>query len=349
MKLISLRSLALVMVLALLTACTAKEKLYQEQSYVFGTLVEVSIYGEDETRARQLVAHIFADFDRLHVDLHPWKPGALSHINEALAQPGTRVTASPEMVAVVRDAARLSEQSGGLFNPAIGKLVKLWGFHSDEFQPQLPGARGIDKLVAAHPAMSDVVVEGNEIYGRNAVVQLDFGGYAKGYALDLAAQYLKGEGVRNALINIGGNIMALGRHGDRPWRVGIQHPRKSSAIATLELHDGEAIGTSGDYQRYFIYEGRRYSHLIDPRSGWPVQGVQAATVVVPAQPGAGVLSDAASKPIFISGVDGWREAARTMGVDMAMLIDDQAVVHVTEALQRRIQFLEQGMEVKTVP
>ena len=87
------------------------------------------------------------------------------------------------------------------------------------------------------------------------------------------------QGIRNALINIGGNILALGQHGDRPWRVGIQHPRKSGALATLDLHDGEAIGTSGDYQRYFMVGNVRYCHLIDPRSGYPVQGVQAVTIL----------------------------------------------------------------------
>ena len=98
-------------------------------------------------------------------------------------------------------------------------------------------------------------------------VKLDLGGYAKGYALDRAAEILKSQGIHNALINIGGNVLALGTHGTRPWRVGIQHPRKPGPLATLELRDGEAIGTSGDYQRYFELDGKRYCHLIDPRTG----------------------------------------------------------------------------------
>ena len=110
-------------------------------------------------------------------------------------------------------------------------------------------------------------------------MQLDLGGYAKGYALDRAAELLRKQGIHNALINIGGNVLALGQHGNRPWRVGIQHPRKPGALATLELHDGEAIGTSGDYQRYFMLGKVRYCHLIDPRSGYPMQGVQAVTVL----------------------------------------------------------------------
>jgi thiamine biosynthesis lipoprotein len=326
----------------LLTGC-GKEPLYQEQSYVFGTLVEVSIYGEDEARAKQLARRVFTEFDRLHHTLHAWKPGALTAINSVLAKSPARTTITPELAAIIRHATAVAEQSDELFNPAIGKLVGLWGFHSDEFLPVTPDAGAITRIVSARPAMRDVVIVGNEIYSKNPEVQLDFGGYAKGYALDNAATYLRSQGVKNALINIGGNIMALGKHGRRAWRVGIQHPRKPAAIATLELEDGEAIGTSGDYQRYFMREGRRYCHIIDPRTGLPAQGVQAATVVIPAGSHAGALSDAASKPLFIEGVKGWNKAAENLGVHQAMLIDERGEVYVTRALDKRLEFLEEGL------
>lgn len=326
----------------LLAGC-GKEPLYEEQSYVFGTLVEVSIYGEDEARAKNLAHRVFAEFDRLHQMLHAWKPGALTTINSVLAKSPARTTITPELAAIIRHATAVAEQSDELFNPAIGKLVGLWGFHSDEFLPVSPDAGAITRIVLAKPEMRDVVIEGNEIYSKNPEVQLDFGGYAKGYALDNAATYLRSQGVKNALINIGGNIMALGKHGRRDWRVGIQHPRKPTAIATLELEDGEAIGTSGDYQRYFMREGRRYCHIIDPRTGLTAQGVQAVTVVIPAGSHAGALSDAASKPLFIEGVKGWRKAAENIGVHQAMLIDERGEVYVTRALEKRLEFLEKGL------
>ena len=134
--------------------------------------------------------------------------------------------------------------------------------------------------------------------------------------------------------------MALGTHGERPWRVGIQHPRKAGPLATLELHDGEAIGTSGDYQRYFEFGGKRYCHLIDPRSGRPVQGVQAVTVLTHGAR-AGVLSDATSKPLFVSGTSGWRAAAQKMNLTEALLIDDSGTVHLTAAMQKRLEFTDQ--------
>jgi len=130
--------------------------------------------------------------------------------------------------------------------------------------------------------------------------------------------------------------------------VGIQHPRKPGALATIDLQDGEAIGTSGDYQRYFMLGNVRYCHLINPRSGYPMQGVQAVTVLTHG-PHAGTLSDVASKPLFISGASGWREAARQMKLSEAMLVDAQGIVHLTTALQKRLEFTDTNIHPQAVP
>ena len=364
---------AMLGMLLLLAACGSKEQTtYQEQGYVFGTLVEVSVYGEDEALAKKGVAQVMQEFQRLHNMLHTWKPSALSELNATFAK-GESKTVEPELAAMLKDAAQLSAQSDGLFNPAIGGLIRLWGFQSDEFKPVLPDEKQVAALVAAKPQMSDLVFSstpnpspalplsgegaipppltrgGREgfmsVSSRNPAVQLDLGGYAKGYALDRAALLMKQAGIRNALINIGGNVMALGTHGNRAWRVGIQHPRKPGPIATLELHDGEAIGTSGDYQRYFEIGGKRYCHLIDPRSGRPVQGVQAVTVLTHGAH-AGTLSDAVSKPLFISGSAGWRDAAKKMQLTEALLIDEAGVVHLTAAMQKRLEFADKNTAQK---
>jgi thiamine biosynthesis lipoprotein len=190
--------------------------------------------------------------------------------------------------------------------------------------------------------MSDISIVHGRAQSKNKFVQVDLGGYAKGYALDRAAELLHQQGIQNALINIGGNVLALGQHGKRPWRVGIQHPRKSGALATLDLHDGEAIGTSGDYQRYFMVGNVRYCHLINPHSGYPMQGVQAVTILTHGTH-AGTLSDAASKPLFIAGMHGWRAAATQMGLAEAMLIDGQGIIHLTAALQKRLEFTDKNI------
>ena len=341
-----LRTFVLAMCL-LLAACESKQPLYQEQGYVFGTLVEISVYGETEPRARQAVGEVLREFQRLHDMLHTWQPSELGELNAAFAN-GESEAVSAELVAILRDAAQLSQQSKGLFNPAIGGLVQLWGFHADEFKPALPDEKQIAQWVAANPQMNDISIEHGRVQSKNKFVQLDLGGYAKGYALDRAAELLRKQEIRNALINIGGNVLALGQHGNRPWRVGIQHPRKPGALATLELNDGEAIGTSGDYQRYFMLGKVRYSHLINPRSGYPMQGVQAVTVLTRGAR-AGVLSDAASKPLFIAGAGGWRDAARQMGLTEAMLVDAQGNIHLTAGMQKRLEFSEKVFRLQVEP
>jgi thiamine biosynthesis lipoprotein len=144
-----------------------------------------------------------------------------------------------------------------------------------------------------------------------------------------------GRGIRNALVNIGGNVIALGQNGERPWRVGIQHPRKPGTLATIELRDGEAVGTSGDYQRYFEIAGRRYHHLIDPRSGYPAVGLQSVTVLVAGER-AGTRSDALSKPLFIAGPERLEGSARQNGVEFYLAVDAAGNMHVSPALQPRL-------------
>jgi thiamine biosynthesis lipoprotein len=299
--------------------------------------VEVSIHGEEEAKAQAAIDHVLREFDRLHRELHAWQPGALETVNSTIGR-GRTAPLPRGMRPVLEEASRLSILSGGLFNPAIGELIRLWGFHSDTFEPRLPDRDAIHKLVAAHPDMGDLVIQDETLASRNPAVRLDLGGYAKGHALDVAAAYLRSEGIRNALINVGGNVLALGRRGNRPWRVGIQHPRHPDTLASVELQDGEAIATSGDYQRYFELNGRRYCHIIDPRTGYPAAHAQAATVIAPAGPHSGALSDAASKPPFILGASDWKQAVQNMGIRDALLVDDGGRVHVTESLNRRLKW-----------
>jgi len=333
--------------LFLLAGC-AKEPIYQQQSYVFGTLVEVTIYGEAENKAQAAAGQVLREFDRLHHAFHAWKPSPVTELNAAFAQ-GKPATVSPQLATAITDAAQYSQASGGLFNPAIGRLIGLWGFQADEFKPVRPDPAEIQKRVAAQPRMADITLRDGRASSSNPAVQLDFGGYAKGLALDLAVRELRAQGIRNALVNIGGNIIALGSRGDRPWHVGIRHPRGPGAIAELDLHDGEAIGTSGDYQRYFELDGRRYCHIIDPRTGYPAQGVQSVTVLVPKGPSAGVRSDVASKPIFIAGPAAWRQAAENMGINQAMLIDAGGKIAVTQAMATRLRFTDKAATITTLP
>ena len=342
-----MRHCLILLALALLAAC-GRTPLQEQQAYVFGTRVEVLVVSAEPEQGRQAIAAVLREFDRLHRAYHAWQTSELTALNDAIAA-GKPLSVTPELAALVGEAQALSAQGNYLFDPGIGQLIKLWGFQADEFKAELPPAAAIKDWLAKKPSIADIVIDGNRISSRNRQVALDFGGYLKGVALDRAAAILRAQGINNALINIGGNVMALGSKEGKKWRVGIQHPRQPGPMATVALDDGEAIGTSGDYQRFFEVDGQRYAHLLDPRTGYPADQTQAVTVLIPAGPKAGTLSDASSKPIFIAGPDGWRAMAKKLEIGLVLRVDRSDRIFVTEALHQRLEFIGQAPALTTLP
>ena len=308
---------------------------YRIPGYVFGTEVEVAIYGESEARAQLLGARVLKEFDRLHHKFHAWEPSALTALNDSIAR-GETYQADAEMVSLLQSATQLAERSDNLFNPALGHLIRLWGFQSSDITVHTPAPADIKRWVDAKPRMSDLHYDGTQISSRNKAVMLDLGGYAKGYALDRAALILREAQVNAALVNVGGNILAIGQPGKRPWRVGIKDPRSEGTVAALELHDNEAIGTSGDYQRYFMKDGKRHPHIIDGRTGQTIDLVASVTIITSGGLDAGLRSDGNSKPLFIAGPQNWRAVAKQLGLNEVMLIDADRNVLMTPAMQQRI-------------
>jgi FAD:protein FMN transferase len=323
------------LVLPLLFGCAREDKVYRIQGHVFGTQVEVSIYGESEQRADELGAQVLNEFDRLHHKFHAWQPSQLTALNDSIAR-GEVFQADAEMVDLLKSATVLSEQSGNLFNPAIGHLIRLWGFQSSDITEHGPSSAEIKRWVDANPRMTDLKFDGTRISSTNKAVMLDLGGYAKGYALDQAAKILRAAHVKAALVNTGGNILAIGQPGDRPWKVGIRDPRGEGSIASVELHDNEAIGTSGDYQRYFMKDGKRHPHIIDPRTGQTVDLVASVTIIASGGADAGLRSDGNSKPLFIAGPLQWKAMAEHLGLKEVMLIDANRNVEMTPAMRERM-------------
>jgi thiamine biosynthesis lipoprotein len=346
------RLLILLATIWLLAAC-GQPAPWRQESYVFGTRVEVLIAGVPEAQARAAGARVLQDFDRLHRTYHAWQPSELSALNQSIAA-GRAHDVSPEFAAFIREAQAVAAAGDHLFDPGIGRLIALWGFHTDDIQARLPDSAAVHALLARHPSIADLRPEGNRVDSRNRSVALDFGGYLKGVALDRAVASLKQDGVANALINIGGNVMALGTRdaAGSHWRIGIQHPRPQGVggapLATLELKDGEAIGTSGDYHRYFEVAGRRYCHLLDPRTGIPADATQAVTVLIAPGPGAGMRSDALSKPIFIAGRE-WRGMAKKLGVDAVLRVGADGTASATPAMQARLNIEVPDLKLVTVP
>lgn len=313
--------------------------LYQSKHYVFGTIVDISIYGEDEKTAEEATEAVISEFTRLNNSLHAWKKSDLTNLNESIAKNKPYISASEELIEIIKDARVLEDTSHHLFNPAIGELIDYWGFHQDEFNTMHPDKSKIKLLVGRKPSLDQLRISGSSISSTNMHVKIDLGGYAKGYALDRASKILHERHIHNALINIGGNIIAIGRHGNKAWRVGIQDPRGAQAIAKLDLHDGWAIGTSGDYQRYFINDGIRYCHLIDPFTGFPIQNIYSVTVLIEPSQNAGTLSDVLSKPLFIGKKEDRVNVAQKLNIHHYLIIEDKHI-SMTQTMADRIQFLD---------
>lgn len=182
--------------------------------------------------------------------------------------------------------------------------------------------------------MEDILLEGDILTSTNPAVQLDFGAFAKGYAIDLAIRRLRGFGIENAIVNAGGDLRAIGSKAGQPWRVGVRHPQGGGVLASIEVRGDESVFTSGNYERYREHEGVRYQHILDPRTGMPVEGVTSVTVIHDN----GAEADAAATALVVAGPDDWHRVARRLGIKYVMLVDDGGTVYVNPAMRDRLRF-----------
>jgi thiamine biosynthesis lipoprotein len=302
---------------------------------VFGTLLEIKAYTDNQAGFSAAVKALEQTFQTMHREWHAWKgDGELVRLNQAIAR-GEAMTVTPELAGLLRQARDYAQHSEHLFNPAIGRLIAEWGFHSDEPPGGPPPDRDrIALLVDQSPAMTQLTFEQNRILSSNPAVALDLGAFAKGYALNLAIRQLKQSGFPNTIVNAGGDLCVSGQHGDRPWAIGIRHPLGEGVIASVEVSDGECVLTSGNYERYREYQGIRYAHVIDPRTGHPVEHVASATVINVD----GGLADAAATALSVAGPQQWQGIAARMGVTQVMLVDEQGNVHLSPEMRQRVEF-----------
>lgn len=328
------------LVLLLCWASTAAGNTHKtEQFVVFGTVIEVTFTNNDQAETTQAINALEEFYRDLHVRLHPWLPGPLADLNESISS-GQNTNTDPLIIDLIVSSQKLSRYSGGRFNPAIGHLVDLWGFHlpPDEWYPAAPDQ--ITRLVKAHPVMSDLSTNGSWVTSSNRHVKLDFGAIAKGYAVDAGLRLLKEYGIDSAMINAGGDLGVIGNAcNDRPWRAAVKHPDGGDMLAVLNIFDGESLATSGGYERFHEYRGEKYAHLINPLTGKPANAWASVTVLSTE----GALSDAAATAIAIAAPDEWTHVAVRMGIKHVLLLKPDGVVYLTESMQQRIQ-LRAGIE-----
>lgn len=334
----------LVLVLCIfLAACAEKPGEHKAQFFVFGTLMEVSLWDTTPENAQQAFSDLQELFQGMHYEWHAWEPGTLTEINRAFAS-GITTPATPSIVEMVRHSQKVEEDSEGRFNPSIGGLVGLWGFHTSEYPVEgpPPDRSEIRAWVDRQPSSLDIRIDGTDLTSDNPAVQLDFGGIAKGYAIDIACERLKSVGVDNAIVNAGGDLRAMGNHGTRPWRIAVRKPG-GGVIGTLETVGEEAIFTSGNYERFRQDQLKRYPHILDPRTGWPVDDVASVTVITRE----GWLADAAATALIVAGMDEWQSVAQALGLDQVMMVDESGKAWLTAKMNERLEFVE-GVEREIV-
>lgn len=328
--------LTILVITSLLFACSpAKQAAKTEQQrslLLFGTLIEITLYDVPTATAEQAFTELDTEFARWHQNWSPWTDGELAQLNLALSR-GQSFKVDSELAGMIRAAADLSARSQHLFNPAIGNLVNLWQFHrADEADIKPPAASRIAALVAQQPKMSDLTIQGDQISSRNPAVQLSLGAFAKGYAIDIAIKQLQRLGIHNAVINAGGDLKVSGQHGDRQWRIGIRHPRQSGVLGWLDVQADESVFTSGDYERFYMYQGKRMHHILDPRTGYPSTGFTSVTVI---HHNAG-LADAAATALMVAGPQHWQAIARALDIHEVMLVAANGTIYLSPAMAARV-------------
>lgn len=241
----------------------------------------------------------------------------------------------PEVVEVVQAAVAVSEASGGAFDITVRPLVELWGFYGDH--PSVPSQRAIDSCLKM-VGYKNLGVEPGRVTKRRPDVTIDLGGIAKGYALREAARVLRAGGVDSALIDLGGDVYAIGKKGGKNWKVGVRNPRGDGVVGITAVSNLSVV-TSGDYERYFWGKGSgvrgqgsgadsvRYCHIIDPATGWPPRGMISTTVVM-RDP---LTAQGWSKILFLRGTAALPLVEKTGGME-AILIDDSMKAFCTPGL-----------------
>jgi len=272
---------------------------YEDSRVSMACTYAIAVYGDDVQPLREAVNAAFDEVDRIDRLMSHYKPDSpLSRLNRTAARQPVKV--EPELFDFIVECLRYSAASEGAFDITVGPLMKAWGFFAGEGRLPAP-----DELAAAHRAVGHqhVILNADErtIHFDRAGVELDLGGIAKGYAVDRAAVVLKQRGIASALISAGGStIYAMGAPPDQDgWEVEIQDPADHAKIAATLRLKNRALSVSGGYEKFFEHQGVRYSHVMDPRSGRPVEGILGVAVVSES----GLAGDALDNVFYVQGME----------------------------------------------
>ncbi len=305
----------------MLTGCS-QGSLVKEAMTLMDTFCEISCYSQDRASAIKAIDAAFTEMRRIENVFSKFDENtSVSNINRIAGL--EKVIVSEEVFGLTERSVYYSRISEGSFDITVGPLMEIWGFVRR--QKAIPDRDVIDNALKS-VGYKNIELDPKELSIRflNKGVKIDFGGIAKGYAVDRAKDVLIAHGIKNGIINLGGNISALGKApSGKNWNIGVEDPRgKGRILKTFELRD-MAISTSGNYERFFEIGGKRYSHIINPVTGKPCQGIISVTVVADSAEKADALSTA----IFVMGEERGLNLAKSIkGIKVLILKEDGKII-----------------------
>lgn len=333
--------LLLATVLILATGCSPRPptRINRLQWCTMGTVAAVQ--STDLDTAQRLRKIAIDEFAIVEKELSSWNESStLAEVNRNAGEEEA-VLVSRSFSEILKLSEKITRESNGAFNPLIGPVLKIWGFNGATPPAAIPPQTVLQGALAL-ASIDDVELStcnsSNAVRLTRSGMQLDFGAVAKGYAVDLVWRAARAQGLSNALIDLGGNLRALGeaRPGREGWLTGVRDPfHESRLVARILLHDGEAIATSGNYERFVEINGERCAHIIDGRTGLPVKGVAAVTVVAPDA----ATADALSTALFILSIEKGKKLIQEHYPDsLALWIPDAQPLQIitTDQMEKRL-------------
>jgi thiamine biosynthesis lipoprotein len=344
-KLLSKSSIKIIFLssLLILAAC---ERVNQSRFFGLGTIISVEIHSTPE-KAENFLDDLQSLTDRLQKDLYAWDDGELSKINLSISSGQCAENPSKEIIEVLQIAKTLNSSSDGYFEPGIAPLIELWGFHDASQMPEIPPEHSaIEKKLQTTGSISVLEIKHENICAER-FTQLDFGAIGKGWAAKETAELLRAYAIDNALIDFGGDLILKGtKKNNIPWHIGLRHPDAKQAPARFDLETDNtilAVFTSGDYERSYEFQGRRYHHILDPETGYPTNNVRSVTVVHPDP----LIADAAATALMVAGHD-WQRIAKKMRLSKALVVYADNTIEISRELNNNTSWLDNTLKINVV-